>query len=223
MWWSLGRVYVWYHFLPWLNEARVRVGGGSSRDLRGRGEGSPTQPHRSSQEAWTLPEHHAQLLTATSFWAKVVFFLGIWLELWKCRVGMCNFFIFQLLRRVSLLLLLLVVATCYNATLAYLAKMKNYPWFLNNIISRSRFQTIFSTSISSRRDSIFMIWLWHFFHVATIRKSSLRDSIYNRPKTKPFTFSLDQKPKNPGRPRHHCVRPSSANRPTRPKPHDSVS
>ena len=34
----------------------------------------------------------------------------------------------------------------------------------------------------SIKDSIFMVWLcpmWHFFHVATIWKSSLRDSIYN--------------------------------------------
>ena len=81
-----------------------------------------------------------------------------------------------------------------------------------------------------------MVWLcpmWHFFHVATIWKSSLRDSIYNlltytnhspshqtknqtihlliRPKTKE---SSDQKPKNPSRPHHHratwAAQPSSA-------------
>ena len=75
-----------------------------------------------------------------------------------------------------------------------------------------------------------MVWsglMWHFFHVTTIWKLSLKDSIYNlltySPSLhyKPFTFSSDQKPKNLGRPRHHRVRPkprdlSSATQAARP-------
>lgn len=52
--WSLWRLHVWIHFLPWLNESRIN--GGRGWDLRWEGA-RPCHRAGSSQEAWSLPEH----------------------------------------------------------------------------------------------------------------------------------------------------------------------